>query len=177
VIFDFLDIDKKGFLEINDILAFIKSHNENIHVMKAEKIFRRFDEDHDDRVYFEEFVFGIRPMLSYKFENPGLQRRSISPAMHYHEKAIMPLRNTYNKKKTNISRTEYKHKENSRRFKNTSPTRVSPARENGYNSMGKVNPTALFPTNNSDKLWYNKNPINFRGHYDFELLKKSWNIK
>jgi len=46
--------------------------------------------------------------------------------------------------------------------------------------MGKVNPTALFPTNlltnNSDKLWYNKNPINFRGHYDFELLKKSYGI-
>merc|ERR1711976_370956 len=175
-IFDFLDIDKKGYLEINDILAFIKSHNENIHILKAEKIFARFDEDHDDRVYFEEFVFGIRPMLSYKFENPGRQRRSISPAMYYHEENIQPLRKKYNPKKTKISRTEFKHKENKRSFKNTSPTRVSPAREGGYNSMGNVNPIALFPTNNSDKLWYNKNPINFRGYYDWELLKKSYGL-
>ena len=176
LVFDMLDNGKKNYIMINDILAFIKSHNENTHVMKAEKIFRRFDEDHDDRVYFEEFVFGIRPMLCYKYDNPGPQRKPLAPAVFYHLEAIEPLRKSYSRKKSKISYTEFKHRENSRHFRCTSPTRVSPVRENGYNSMGKVNPSALFPTNNQDKAWYNKNPINFRGYYDWELLKKSYGL-
>ena len=176
-VFEILDYDKKGYLVAEDFLRYLqKNDDKNTTLMKAQKIFRRWDEDHDDKIIFEEFIYNIRPILMYQFHDKPYTYE-ITPAKWYHPETIKPLRKVYFKK------GELAHKEeealnlsNNLKYRNTSPTRVAPVREYSYNSMHNTNPCMLSPKVKFDQFWQTKNPVSYRGYYDWEMMHKSYGL-
>ena len=93
-LFDEMDVERKGWLSLQDFANFLKESYPNMGFADIERCFRRVDEDNDDRVLFDEFVRTLRPVYCYKYyENYIPKGRDISPTKIYqkvHEPA--PLR-------------------------------------------------------------------------------------
>lgn len=175
-VFEMLDSGKKGYLNLSDLHQFMKEFDQNVHVLRAEKVFRRFDEDHDGKVMFEEFVYVIRPILCYRYD-VAPEKRVLSPAKYYHEEQIEPLRKSYNFKKGKLTRGEVKNRQKAKAFRNTSPTRVSPVREHQFGHTNVHNPTLLDPKLKFDRYWNPQQAFGYRGNYDKDFLHRSYGFE
>jgi Ca2+-binding EF-hand superfamily protein len=93
-LFDQLDVERKGWLSLQDFSNFIGLTDPDMKFVDIERCFRRVDEDNDDRVLFDEFVRTIRPVYCYKYYEHYIPKgREMSPTKIYqkvHEPA--PLR-------------------------------------------------------------------------------------
>jgi Ca2+-binding EF-hand superfamily protein len=61
-IFDLMDVDKKGFLDLRDIFDFMKSEDERVSYSDCERTLRKLDLNGDKRVDFREFTVVMRPV-------------------------------------------------------------------------------------------------------------------
>lgn len=60
-IFDLMDVDKKGFLDLRDIFDFMKSEDQRVSYADCERTLRRLDLNGDKKVDFVEFEQVMKP--------------------------------------------------------------------------------------------------------------------
>lgn len=66
-LFDLLDIEKKGYLTLEDMHNFLKPYTGGSQAMpQSERAFRRMCEDRDNQVSYETFNRAIRPIYGYR---------------------------------------------------------------------------------------------------------------
>lgn len=63
--FDAVDQDLKGWVNLADLDAFLKSRYSGSTSSKSERAFRRMDEDNDGKILYEEFLRAVRPVYLY----------------------------------------------------------------------------------------------------------------
>lgn len=81
--FDLLDRDLKGWISLSDLEAFMNARFAGATYAKAERAFRRMDEDCDGRVLFEEFLRAVRPVYLYpSYADYQNVRRNSSPSRY-----------------------------------------------------------------------------------------------
>jgi len=112
-LFDLVDIDNNGSLTQEDLHQFLKPYaNETYNESKAERIWRRMDEDKDGCVIYDEFVRSLRPIYCYKNYSKSVpQQKEMSPTKIYHKpkggdrKGLSVSRTSRGNSATNSQRT------------------------------------------------------------------------
>ena len=72
-LFDYLDIDSKSFLTLNDFISFLRSQNATYDERKLRKMIHNFDKDNDFSINLNEFIGLILPR-----KNSALQKNILS---------------------------------------------------------------------------------------------------
>ena len=88
-LFDLVDQEVAGDLNQENIHNFLKPYaDDTYNEAKAERIWRRMDEDKNGRVTFNEFLRSVRPIYCYKNYTKAIpQQKDLSPTKIYHRPA------------------------------------------------------------------------------------------
>ena len=98
-LFDLVDLERKGWLTLNDLDAFLKSRYAGSTYAKSERAFRRMDEDRDGKVVFEEFLRAVRPVYMYPTYAEYYNIRRTASPLRNSATRFSPLRKTYSSMK------------------------------------------------------------------------------
>ena len=87
-IFDLMDVDKKGYLDLRDIFDFMKSEDSRVSYADCERTLRRLDVNQDKRIDYNEFSLVLKPSkLFMDFRDPSL-RSIASDSSNEHNKHV-----------------------------------------------------------------------------------------
>ena len=80
-LFDYLDIDSKSFITLNDFKSFLRSQNSTYDEQKLRKMIHNFDKDSDFSLNLDEFIGFILPR-----KNEVLQKNILSIVNSYNQR-------------------------------------------------------------------------------------------